>query len=178
MKRVLVVTLVLCLLLTACVYSDEQPSGSGTTPQQTVNSAPSDPPADHKIEDGLWNALNFYVEYMQTSMVNAKHATNLYCYYKNEADRELALTGDSLVLTYRIIRCEALSDRLWEVEWCITSEMFRDEVYGAHHVGWYDGRLWVFRGIDDIPDSLTEGITIEPYKPHGPGWLGPGDVLG
>lgn len=153
-KRIL--STILVLVLICCIFT------SCANEEDTV-------PYDSSFVE----AFDFFVSYIEsTRSGDWKHTVEEYLHFEDEENREMTIAYGTPTLSYEIIRIEKLSNKLWEIEYFITSEANRYGFYCANYVGIIDGRHRAMTNVMHIPAELSEGLEIEPYEPHGPGIVG------
>lgn len=122
------------------------------------------------------DAQTFYIEYLEALKCDPQAGME-YRHYEDPEAKELAIAHTQKLLDYEIIRMEKLSDNLWEVILFSKTEEFSEGVYGANYIGIIDDQYYVMTSSRQIPESLKEGIEIEPFAPSGPSIIGSGDVI-
>lgn len=154
--------LILALLLGACAW-------------EPASESHVDPVAD---EVPVLNVINYYCEYIDDCKISWKQAVLNHVHYESEESRKLALELDDKVLNCQILRVEKLTDQLWEVERFMQTEIGKEGYYDVDYVGMIDGRWWIMLSPRQIPDTLKEGVEIEPYEAYGPSIIPPEDIVG
>lgn len=147
-------------------------SGCGLFSQKSVaTTAPRN--ENLRIQD----ALAYYVSYMETWKVDHEKALREFSHYNSQEALEVGLDHPEELVSYEVLRIEQLSDQLWVVEVFGITSTVKNGMYAANYVGLINGEYRVMISEEHIPQSLKEGVEIEPYIPHGPDIVHPDDVL-
>ena len=118
-------------------------------------------------------AVAFFTAYMEASKISGE-ASASYTTFANEDHKALYLdtsAADPLV-SYEILDTEKINDNLVAISFHYKHKSGYENT-GYNFVATVDGEYVVIRNVHDVPEALSENLTVDNYTgPDGDMWIG------
>lgn len=120
----------------------------------------------------------FYEEFIEVDLTDPVRAIEEYVHYNDETLKAVAIDSvkGNYTTYYEILSLEKISDQLWAVELYIETSMDPQGFTAYNFVGEIDGEYKVIRGVNQIPETLTQNHNLDAYLPTGD-FIDPEDVI-